>query len=215
MDTSTGTLPTRSLAWLNEWLAEDVVAAEARQIAAELGVACVDPLTAATLRWLATTTGAKAVVEIGTGAGVSTLHLARGMAEDGIITSIDLDGETQRTAKALLSDAGFPGARIRLIPGRALDVMPRLTDGGYDLVVCDGSPTEAGAYIEQAARLLRPGGVVAVVDALGIGFRVTDPAAREPEVVALRAALKIIAEDERWTGSVLPVGTGLLVASRV
>ena len=215
MDTTPGALPSRSLAWLTEWLAEDIVAAEARSLAAELGIACVDPMTASTLRWLATSTSAKAIVEIGTGAGVSTLHLARGMAEDGILTSIDVDGDTQRTAKAMLSDAGFAPSRIRMIFGRALEVMPRLTDGGYDLVVCDGSPTEAGACLEQAARLLRPGGVVALVDALGSGFRVTDPAAREPEVVSLRAALKSIAEDERWTATVLPVGSGLLVASRV
>lgn len=213
MDTSTGSLPTRSLTWVNEWLSEDVVAAEAREMAAQLGIPCVDVLTAATLRWLAATTVSKAIVEVGTGAGVSTLALARGMAEDGILTTIDLDAQTQRHAKAMLSDAGYP--RIRLIAGRALDVMPRLTDAGYDLVVCDGAATETAAYLEQAARLLRHGGVLAIIDALGTGFRVTDPAAREPEVVSLRAALKTIADDEGWVPALLPVGTGLVVASRV
>lgn len=214
MDTMNGGLPPRALGWVNDWLAEDVVALEARASAEEAGVACVDAMTGATLRWLAHATCAKAIVEIGTGVGVSTLHLARGMVDGGVLTSIDPSSEHQRLAKAMLSDAGFATNSIRLIAGRALEVMPRLTDGGYDLVLCDGSPTESGAYLEQAGRLLRPGGVVALVDALGAGLRVTDPAAREPEVVSLRAALRLLIEDERWTPTMLPLGSGLLVAAK-
>ena len=214
MDT-TGAFPPRALTWLTEWLAQDEVARHARARAAEAGIGCVDELTGATLRWLAAATSAKAVVEVGTGAGVSTLWLARGMAEGGVLTSIDPESEHQRLAKETLADAGITGSRIRLISGRALEVMPRLTDGAYDLVVIDASPTESGAYVDQAVRLLRPGGIMVLVDALASGFRVTEPSSREPDVVSLRAVMRTIVEDERWIATVLPLGTGLLTATRV
>lgn len=213
MDT-TGAFPPRALAWLTEWVAEDDVAKHGRVRAAEAGIACVDDLTTATLRWLAASTSAKAIVEVGTGAGVSTLALARGMAEGGVLTSIDAESGHQQLAKETLADAGFGGSGIRLISGRGLEVMPRLTDGAYDLVVLDAAPTETGAYVEQAGRLLRPGGILAVIDALASGFRVTEPASREPDVVALRAAMRAMADDERWVATVLPLSNGMLTATR-
>ena len=63
-------------------------------------------------------------------------------------------------------EAGFSGSRIRLISGRALDVLPRLADGGYDLVFCDAAKHEYGDYLAEAVRLLRPGGIVAFDNAL-------------------------------------------------
>ena len=50
-----------------------------------------------------------------------------------------------------------PSNRVRLISGRALDVLPRLTDAAYDLVFCDADKKEYAGYLEQALRLLKPG----------------------------------------------------------
>ena len=71
-----------------------------------------------------------------------------------------------------------PPQRTRVITGRALDVMPRLTDGAYDMVVIDGDKGEYAAYVEQALRLLRPGGVLALDNMLWHD-KVADPAARD------------------------------------
>src|SRR3546814_8663790 len=73
------------------------------------------------------------------------------------------------------SDLGVPANRARTIPGAALDVLPRLTDGHYDLVCCDGDKREYADYLKEALRLLRPGGVVAFDNALWHD-RVADPA---------------------------------------
>ena len=73
--------------------------------------------------------------------------------------------------------------RARLITGRALDVLPRLTDGAYDLVFCDADGAEYAAYLDQALRLLRPGGVVAFDNALWHD-RVADPAQRDAATTA-------------------------------
>jgi predicted O-methyltransferase YrrM len=64
--------------------------------------------------------------------------MLRGMRPDGVLTSVDTEAEHQRLAKETFTEAGIPPQRARLIPGAALEVLPRLTDGHYDLVFADG-----------------------------------------------------------------------------
>lgn len=165
----------------------------------------------AALQFLAAAIGAKAVVEIGTGAGVGALRLLRGMRPDGVLTTIDVEPEHHRAAREAFTEAGIASNRVRLISGRALDVLPRLTDAAYDLVFCDADKQEYGGYLDQALRLLRPGGVVAFDNALWGGW-VADPARRDPDTTALRALGDRIREDGRLTPALLAVGDGLLVA---
>jgi predicted O-methyltransferase YrrM len=164
------------------------------------------------LRFLAATLQARAVVEIGTGAGVSGLHLLRGMAPDGVLTSIDIEPEYHRAARKAFLEAGFPPGRTRLIMGRALDVLPRLTHGGYDLVFVDSARLEYPSYYEKGVALLRPGGVLAFHNVLA-GGRVNESNRRDPELLALRELARAIREDERLVPAILPVGGGLLVAA--
>ena len=122
------------------------------------------------------------MVEIGTGTGVSGLWLLRGMRADGVLTTVDIEAEHQRLARETFTDGGFAPQRARTIAGAALDVLPRLTDGHYDLVFADGDKVEYSAYLKEAVRLLRPGGVVAFDNALWHD-RVADPAQRDEETV--------------------------------
>lgn len=198
-------------AWIAAFQPEDAPLLAARQRAREVGVPAVDEATGAALRVLAALSGARHAVELGTGAGVSTLWLLRGLHPDGVLTSIDAEPEHQRLAKASLVEAGVPGGRVRLIAGRALDVLPRLSDGAYDLVLCDASSAEAVDYLPAALRLLRLGGVVVFAGALVSG-RVADPSARDPEVLAARELARAVREEPRLIPALLPVGAGLLVA---
>lgn len=172
----------------------------------------VDPPTGAVLRLLAASTRAKTVVELGTGVGVSALWLLRGMREDGVLTSVDSEAEHQRLAKQALSEAGVPSGRARLISGRALEVLPRLSDAAYDLVFCDAARSENADYLDDAVRLLRPGGCVVFAGALA-GGKVADPAQRDADTVALRELAKTVRDDTRLVAAMVPVGTGLLVAA--
>jgi predicted O-methyltransferase YrrM len=90
-------------------------------------------------------------------------------------------------------------------------VLPRLTDGGYDLVFCDADKQEYPAYLSAALRLLRPGGVVAFDNALW-GGRVADPDLTDPETSAIREVAGLVRQDERLVPLLLPVGDGLLTA---
>lgn len=186
----------------------------ARARAEEVGVVPIGSGAGAALRFLASVLDARAVVEIGTGTGVSGLWLLRGMRPDGVLTTVDIETEHQRLAKQTFGDAGVPAQRARTIPGAALEVLPRLTDGHYDLVFCDGDKREYDAYLKEALRLLRPGGVVAFDNALWHD-RVADPAQRDEETVAIRELGRTVAESEALVPVLLPVGDGLLAAKKV
>jgi predicted O-methyltransferase YrrM len=177
-------------------------------------VAPIGPGSGAALRFLASVLDARAVVEIGTGTGVSGLWMLRGMRPDGVLTSVDTEAEHQRLAKETFTEAGIPPQRARLIPGAALEVLPRLTDGHYDIVLADGDKQEYPEYLAEALRLLRPGGVVAFDNALWHD-RVADPAQRDPETTAIRELCRVVNEHESLVPVLLPVGDGLLLAKKV
>ena len=125
-----------------------------------------------------------------------------------------IETEHQRLARETFNEAGIPAQRVRTIAGAALDVLPRLTDGHYDLVFADGDKAEYSAYLKEAMRLLRPGGVVAFDNALWHD-RVADPSQRDDETTAIRDLGREIAERDDLLGALLPVGDGLLVAKKV
>lgn len=199
-------------AYVEEFLPEDDPLLAARRNAAQVGGAPpVSPAVGATLRFIAAALSAKAVVEIGTGCGTSGIWLLRGMRRDCVLTSVDVEPEHQRLARKAFTDAGFASNRFRLISGKAADVLPRLTDGGYDLVFCDADKQEYPSYLTAALRLLRPGGVVAFDNALWDG-RVTDPGRTDPETSAIREVTEQVRQDERLVPLLLPVGDGFLAA---
>ena len=186
----------------------------ARQRGDEIGARSVAPATGATLQWLAETVQARAVAEVGTGAGVSGLWLLRGMTNDGVLTTVDDEAENTRAARQTFAEAGIPTQRTRLITGRPIEVFSRLADAAYDLVFLDGEPREASRYLEESLRLLRPGGLV-VIDHVLAEARVPDPAQRDAVTVAMRTLLSEVSENEQLRPLLLPVGDGLLVAQKV
>lgn len=181
---------------------------DAQRRAEELGVGAVGNGVGSFLSTLAAAIGAKAVMEVGTGAGVSGLWLLGGMPSDGILTTIDLEVEHQHAAREAFAAAGVAHQRTRVIAGRALEVLPRMTDGAYDLVVVDADKEEYPLYVDQATRLLRAGGTLA----LSWTDKESDPAIRDPETRTLRDVGRALRDDARFIVSLLPIGDGLLLA---
>ena len=198
-------------AYAEDFVPETEASAAARENAAQLEVTSLGRGSASALTLLARTVSARAVVEIGTGAGVSGLALFAGMRPDGILTSVDIEPGHQQAARRTFVSVGIPTQRFRLISGAALSVLPRLSDGAYDLVFVDGDKMEYPEYVEQGIRLLRHGGVLAVDNAL-LSDRTADPGQNDEETESVRAALELIRDHEGLLPALLPVGDGLLVA---
>jgi len=201
------------LQYVEGFLREDEVLAAARERGQEMGCMPIGLAGGAALRFLASALAARAVVEVGTGAGTSGLWLLRGMAPEGVLTSIDVEPEHQRAARQAFTEAGFRAARYRLIMGQALEVLPRLTDSAYDLVFVDAAKPEYPRYLEAGVRLLRPGGVIAFDNTLWSG-RVADPSFQDPSTAALREVAALVHADDSLVPLFLPIGDGLLLALR-
>ena len=200
-----------SLAYAEEFVPDNDVTEAARWNGRELGATPIGPGTGATLRLLAATGAARSVIEIGTGCGSSGLWLLSGMPADGVLTTIDIEAEHSRAAKAAFAEAGIAHQRTRVITGAAGAVLPRMTDGAYDLVFIDADKGNYPAYVAHAIRLLRPGGLLALDNRLW-GDKVADPAVRDETTTTLRELGKSLRDDERLLPALLPVGDGLLVA---
>jgi predicted O-methyltransferase YrrM len=190
----------------------EMVAARAR-VAHLSGSAPVEPAVGAVLAVLAAGVEARSVVSIGSGGGLAGLWLLRGMRTDGVLTALDGDPEQLRAARKAFAEAGVPPGRARLIFGTPAEVLPRLSPGAYDMVVCAGPPREYAEHLPALLGLVRVGGTLTCHGLLE-GGRISDRTVRDPQTVAWREIARTIRDDETLLPAVLPIGTGLLVATK-
>jgi predicted O-methyltransferase YrrM len=187
------------------FIAEDSNLIKARDKSKELGLSAIGQGVGSLLKFLASTIDASNVVEIGTGTGVSGLWLFRGMNSAGVLTSIDSDQERQRAAKEIFSEAGIASNKIRLIAGRAIEVVAKLTDNAYDLMFISGDKLEYETLLDQSLRLLRPGGILVFNNILD------DSNSADNE--AVKIVSEKIKEDSRLVSVMLPSGSGIIASS--
>jgi predicted O-methyltransferase YrrM len=195
---------------VNETIIEQMrqlVAPESDAITAARGRAAAlappPPEIGALLRWAATSCEARQVVEVGSCGGVSGLWLLTGLAERGVLTSIDPDPHAHALADEAFAQVAA-GTRVRSILGEPATVLPRLSDGVYDLALLQARPAGNEIDLDHVRRLLRIGGMLVVRGVLRRGEH-GDAHAR------LLAAL---VEDDHFVTTVLPVDDGLVLATR-
>ena len=197
------------------FIAEDAVKIAARARGHELGTVDASQGAGAYLRHLAHQLNAQSVVEIGTGSGVGSLWILEGMIASGTLTSIDDEMEHTSIAKLAMADAEIAQSRYRFITNSVMDVMTKLADRAYDLVVFRHNPEDLNFAISEAHRVLRSGGVFVIDNFFG-GAKVPDPAQRDPKTIALREAGKAIkADSESWMSVLITTGDGLLLATKL
>ncbi len=190
----------------------EITAARAR--AARLpGPPPVAPSVGATLSVLAASVSARSVVLIGSGGGVTGLGLLRGMRPDGVLTALDGDAAQLRAAKTAFQEAGVAPSRTRLIFGTPGEVLPRLSPGANDRVACSGPPRDYSDQLTGLLELVHPGGTLVCHGLLEDG-RVADRTVRDPQTVAWRELARAVRDDESLLSAVLPVGAGLLLATK-
>ena len=201
-------------AFANNYIPETEIMQRARQRGVEIGAYETTQAVGSLLRYLTNLVGASSIVEVGTGSGVSGLWIIPTMIDKGLFTSIDDEVENARLAKQAFDEAGFPTSRYRLITGNSTEIVGKLADSLYDIFILRKS-RDIFENVENAYRSLRPGGVL-VIDRVLMGGKVADPTQRDEETVAYRDAIKLIREArEEWIPMLLPVGDGVLVATKI
>lgn len=194
--------------FVREATIEPEAIARARTHAIELGAAPVSAAIGAQLALLAAAANAKSIVEIGTGAGVSGLWLMRG-APGAVLTSIDKEPEHLAAARTAFADARIPSTRVRFITGRAAEVLPRMNEAAYDIVLVDADAENVIEYVEHGLRLVRSGGLVLVPRILN-GGRVADPVQRDEITTAYRSLVQETQQSAAVLASLSHTAEGLL-----
>ncbi|MBD3941756.1 class I SAM-dependent methyltransferase [Microbacterium sp. NEAU-LLC] len=187
--------------------------AAARAHALELGAAPVSAAIGAQCAVIAAASQALSIVEIGTGAGVSGLWLLHGSPR-ATLTTIDKEPEHLGAARQAFADARIPAARARFITGRASEVLPRMNEASYDIVLVDADPEGVIEYVEHGLRLVRAGGTVLVPRVLA-GGAVADPVRRDPVTTAYRSLIQETQGSPAVIGALSITGEGLLQLTTV
>lgn len=202
-------LPPSPMTWAyaNDWAEEAPEVAEARRRARDLTTQTPSRAVGALLRSLVAVAGAQAVVEVGSGTGVTGGWILQGLPDAGTLTTVDPDSELQTAARDTFARMGVSHTRVRAIAGMPGDVLPRLADEAYDLVIIgpgiDTEDEEGHSLLVEARRLLRPGGTIAVTPLFG----------PEGMLSARHDLAQHLRDDPDWVTSVATVGEGVLVAT--
>ncbi|MGX4692467.1 O-methyltransferase [Streptomyces sp. JNUCC 63] len=164
----------------------------------------VTPNQGKLLQLFARLQGARAILEIGTLGGYSTIWLARALPADGRLISLEYDAHHADVARRNIARAGLDRiAEVRT--GPALESLPKLADENpppFDLVFIDADKVNNPHYVEWALRLTRTGSLI-VLDNVVRGGSVTDASSTDPSVRGTRAALELIAEHPRLEGTAI------------
>lgn len=151
------------------------------------------------------------VLEIGTFTGFSTICMARGMATDSLLTTIEANQEYEGIIRKYLAQAGVAD-RVQLIIGDARKVIPSLTDS-YDLVFIDADKVSYPEYYDLVIDKVASGGLILADNVIWDG-KVLNVNAKERDTQAIQAFNDLVQNDPRVENVLLPLRDGLMMARR-
>lgn len=161
-------------------------------------------------------TGARNVLEIGTFTGYSTLCMAREIPPDGRLITCDISEKWPDIARDYWTKAEVAD-RIDVRIGEATQTLAKLVaEGGantFDFAFIDADKANYRRYYDFAFELVRPGGLIVVDNTLFFG-RVIDPAAQDPDSVAIRELNLFLRDDDRVEMSLLPMADGITLVRK-
>lgn len=191
---------------------EDPFLLELKAAAEEAGIPAIwiAPEQGAFMEIILRSAGAQVVVEVGTLAGYSAICMARGLGEDGRVLTLEASSKHAAFAEEWIGRSDVAG-RVEVRQGRGADLLPKVGDASVDAVFLDADKQSYGLYLEEARRILKPGGLLLVDNAFAFG-RLLEEDCEDPSVLALREFNDTLAADADFDGVMVPLGDGLWVA---
>jgi predicted O-methyltransferase YrrM len=144
---------------------------------------------------------ARRILEIGTLGGFSTIWLARGAGPQGRVVTLEYAPKHAEVARGNLERAGVAD-RVEVIVGAALDTLPTVNGGPFDLVFIDADKENNVEYLEWAVRLARPGAVIVVDNVIRDG-QILQADSGDPRIEASRKTLQVMGEHPRLDTAVI------------
>jgi caffeoyl-CoA O-methyltransferase len=155
------------------------------------------------------------ILEIGTFTGYSTLCLSRGLAEGGMIDTIEIYDELEEFIIESLKKGGLilpdgKGDKVRLHIGDAKEIIPDLCDN-YDIVYIDANKREYSLYYDLVFDKVREGGYILADNVLWSGKVLLENPPKDAQTQSIIAFNKKIREDDRVENVILPIRDGINV----
>lgn len=193
---------------------EDPFLSEVKAAAEEAGIPAIwiAPEQGAFMELLLSAVGAEVVVEVGTLAGYSAICMARGLGAGGRVITMEVSSKHAAFAEEWIARSDVAG-RVDVWQGRGVDLLPKIADSSADVVFLDADKQSYSLYLEEARRILKPGGLLLVDNAFAFGH-LLDEDCEDPSVLALREFNDALAADVDFDGVMVPLGDGLWVARR-
>jgi predicted O-methyltransferase YrrM len=154
--------------------------------------------------------GAKHVLEVGTLGGYSAINMARALPEDGYVVTIEINAKHAAFAQKFVDKAGLH-AKVRILTGAALDVLPTLAGQHFDFAFLDADKSNYHHYLEHCLKLVKHRGVIAADNAFAFG-QLFEKNLTDKEAPAMIAFNEQVAKDKRLQSMIVPVGDGLMLS---
>jgi len=151
----------------------------------------------------------KNVLEIGTFTGLSALSIALALPDDGKLTALDKDKETNKVALSFFKKANQDN-KIQTIVKPALDSLDELKNNKFDMVFIDADKMNYKEYYERSLKLLDKGGLIIIDNVLWHG-EVADDDNLDKYTINIRDFNTYVANDKRVEQIIVPLGDGMTV----
>lgn len=190
---------------------DDAFLTELKQAARAAGIRAIwiAPEQAAFMRILLAAAKVRDVIEVGTLAGYSAIQMARALPQGGRVRTIELDPKNARFARQWVEKSDVAD-KVTVLEGRGVDVLGTLAPNSADAAFLDADKQSYPQYLEEALRIVRPGGLILVDNAFAFG-QVLDPHPTDSEAPAVQRFNEVMAREPRLQSVIVPIGDGLWV----
>lgn len=154
----------------------------------------------------------KNVLEIGTFTAYATLCLADGLADGGVVHTIEKDVILEDFILSTIEKYGYEG-RIKLHIGNAMEIIDQI-EGDFDLIFIDADKANYPAYFEKCVSRLRSGGLIIADNILWYGKVVLPVKDSDKETKAIKLFNETVSKDPRFDSLILPIRDGIMVARK-
>ncbi len=194
--------------------ADDAFLAELKRAARAQGLPpiWIAPEQASLVQILLRLSRARVVVEVGTLAGYSAIVMARALPPEGRVHTIEIEPRHADFAERWVARSDV-AARIVIHRGAGARVLPRFARASADAALLDADKASYPLYLRECLRIVRPGGLILVDNALAFGRLLEEPVT-DPDVSAIRAFNELMANTAGLRSVIVPLGDGLWVGVR-
>ncbi|MFG0252823.1 MAG: O-methyltransferase [Phycisphaerales bacterium JB038] len=175
-------------------------------LAADIPGIWISPEQAALMRIILHLSGARRVVEVGTLCGYGAINMARGLPDDGLVKTIEVNPKHADFAEEWIARSDVAG-KIEVRLGLAAEVLGGMAPESADAIFIDADKESYPLYLEEARRLLRPGGIV-MADNAFMGGRVLEESG-DADVLGMQQCNDALGHAPDFEAVIVPIGDGM------